>query len=105
LLTEPTPEATPTRRKLLNVTTQKIIKVDLPELDGHAVLPSPDAASEGMLVVREKTLVMCLLSHLTRHVFDLPTLVCRDRDLCRVPDCFLLERRNRAHLYALEPLT
>jgi hypothetical protein len=44
LLTEPTPEATPTRRKLLNVTTRKIIKVDLPELDGHAVLPGHQRA-------------------------------------------------------------
>jgi hypothetical protein len=38
------------------------------------VLPSPDAALEGMLVVRERTLVMCLLNHLTRHIFDLPTM-------------------------------
>ncbi|CAD6222520.1 unnamed protein product [Miscanthus lutarioriparius] len=50
LMTEPTPEATPTRRKLLSVTTRKIIMVDLPKLDGHAVLPGLDAASEGMLV-------------------------------------------------------
>ena len=61
LVTEPAPEATPTRRKLLNVTTRKIIMVDLLELDGHAVLPGPDAASKGMLVVRERTLVVCLL--------------------------------------------
>jgi hypothetical protein len=27
-----------------------------------------------MLVVRERTLVMCLLNHLTRHVFDLLTM-------------------------------
>jgi len=75
LLTEPAPEATPTRRKLLNVTTRKIIKVDLPELAGHAVVPGPAAAPEGMLVLRdEMTLVVRLLNPLTRHVVDLPTL-------------------------------
>jgi len=61
LVMEPAPEATPTRHKLLNVTTRKIIKVDLPELDGHAVLLGPNAASEGMLVVCERTLIVCLL--------------------------------------------
>ncbi|CAD6222518.1 unnamed protein product [Miscanthus lutarioriparius] len=74
LLMEPAPEATPTRRKLLHVTTRKIIMVDLPELDGHAVLSCPDTVSEGMLVVHERTLVMCLLNLLTHHVVDLPTL-------------------------------
>jgi hypothetical protein len=74
LLTEPPSKATPTRRKLLNIITRKIIKVDLPELDGHAVLLGPDAALEGMIVVRERTLVMCLLNLLTRHVVNLPTL-------------------------------
>jgi hypothetical protein len=58
LLTEPPSEAAPTRRKLLNVTTRKIIKSDLSELDGHAMLPGPNAASEGMIVVCERTLVM-----------------------------------------------
>ena len=71
LLTEPAPKATPRCHKLLNVTTRKIIKVDLPELDGNAVLLGPDAASEGMLVVCERTLIMCLLNLLTRHVVDL----------------------------------
>ncbi|XP_066396577.1 uncharacterized protein [Miscanthus floridulus] len=75
LLTEPAPEATPTRRKLLNVTTRKIIKVDLPELAGHAVVPGPAGAPEGMLVLRDETnLVVRLLNPLTRHVVDLPTL-------------------------------
>jgi hypothetical protein len=32
------PKATPTHRKLLNITTWKIIKVDLTELAGHAVV-------------------------------------------------------------------
>ena len=74
LLTMPAPEATPMRRKLLNVTTREIIKVDLPELDSNAVLSGPDAASEGILVVHERSLVMCLLNHLTPHVFNLSTL-------------------------------
>jgi hypothetical protein len=64
----------PRRRKLLNVTTRKIIKVDLLELDGHAMLRGPDAVSNGMIVVREWTLVMCLLNLLTRHIVDLPAL-------------------------------
>ena len=51
LLTKLAPKAKPTHRKLLNVTTWKIIKVDLPKLDGHAVLPCPDVVSEGMLMV------------------------------------------------------
>ena len=38
------------------------------------MLLGPNAALEGMLVVCERTLVMCLLNHLTRHVFDLSTL-------------------------------
>ena len=60
--------------QLLNVTTWKIIKVDLPELDGHAVLLGTNVASKGLLVVRERTLVMCLLNPLTRHVVDLQML-------------------------------
>lgn len=38
LLMELVPKATPTHRKLLNITTWKIIKVDLTELAGHAVV-------------------------------------------------------------------
>jgi hypothetical protein len=68
LLTEPPSEAMPTRRKLLNVTTWKIIKVDLSELDDHSVLPGPDATLEGMIVVRERILVMWLLNLLTCQV-------------------------------------
>jgi hypothetical protein len=74
LLTEPPSEAMPTHRKLLNVTTRKVIMVDMPELNGHAVLPGPNAASEGMIVVCERTLVMCILNLFTRHVVDLPAL-------------------------------
>jgi hypothetical protein len=64
----------PTHHKLLNVTTRKIIMVDMLELDGHTMLLGPNAASEGMVVVRERTLVMCILNLLTRHAVDLPAL-------------------------------
>jgi hypothetical protein len=95
LLTEPpAPEdtPTPTRRKLLNVTTREIIKVHLPELAGHAVIPGPAAAPEGMLVVCEMTtLVVRLLNPLTRHVVDLPslqTLQTADRHWGPIPFAF-----------------
>ena len=65
---------TDTYHNMLNMAIRKIIMVDLLELDSHAMVLGLNVAPEGMLVVRERTLVMCLLNPLTRHVVDLQML-------------------------------
>uniref|UniRef100_A0A8I6XLG9 KIB1-4 beta-propeller domain-containing protein n=1 Tax=Hordeum vulgare subsp. vulgare TaxID=112509 RepID=A0A8I6XLG9_HORVV len=65
------PLAAPNRRRFLNPSTGKCVRVDVPELRDHQVLA---LTHEGLLVLLHDINHVCLLNPLTRHLTQLPPL-------------------------------